>query len=199
MTRALTVWWEGAVVGSLTADRHGAMRFVYDGNWVADPAAPALSVSLPKRREPFPPRQCRPFFEGLLPEGAQRDAVASALGNWPVSHWHGLRRSLPNWPSPASTRPLWRLAPSASPSAPGASLRWSDRPRPGGLRPNQRRLLARVGWGEQPEPQTTIDRTTAARPPRRGRRSGCSAGRSCPRGRRTRTPACRSAASGPPR
>ena len=80
MTRSLTVWWEGAVVGSLTADRHGAMRFTYDGNWLADPAAPALSVSLPERPEPFPPRQCRPFFEGLLPEGAQRDAVASALG-----------------------------------------------------------------------------------------------------------------------
>ena len=80
MTRALTVWWEGTVVGSLTAHRHGAMRFAYDADWLADPAAPALSVSLPRRPEPFPPRQCRPFFEGLLPEGAQRDAVAAALG-----------------------------------------------------------------------------------------------------------------------
>ena len=80
MTQALTVWWEGAIAGSLRADRHGAMRFAYDGNWLADQAAPALSVSLPKRPEPFPPRQCRPFFEGLLPEGPQRDAVASALG-----------------------------------------------------------------------------------------------------------------------
>lgn len=80
MMRALAVWWEGAVVGTLTADRHGAMRFAYDAAWLADPAAPALSVSLPKRAEPFPPRRCRPFFEGLLPEGAQRDAVASALG-----------------------------------------------------------------------------------------------------------------------
>ena len=80
MTRALTVWWEGAVVGALTADRHGAMRFAYDADWLADPAAPALSVSLPKRAEPFPPRRCRPFFEGLLPEGAQRDAVAAVLG-----------------------------------------------------------------------------------------------------------------------
>ena len=80
MTRPLTVWWEGAVVGSLTADRHGAMRFTYDGNWLANPDAPALSVSLPERPEPHPPRQCRPFFAGLLPEGAQRDAAASALG-----------------------------------------------------------------------------------------------------------------------
>ena len=80
MMRVLTVWWEGAVVGSLTADRHGAMRFTYDADWLADPAAPALSVALPKRPEPYPPRQSRPFFEGLLPEGAQRDAVAAALG-----------------------------------------------------------------------------------------------------------------------
>ena len=80
MMRSLTIWWEGVVVGALTTNRHGAMRFAYDGNWLADPAAPALSVSLPKRPEPFPSRQCRPFFEGLLPEGAQRDAVAAALG-----------------------------------------------------------------------------------------------------------------------
>ena len=80
MMRTLTVWWEGAVVGALTADRNGAMRFAYAADWLADPAAPALSISLPRRPEPFPPRQCRPFFEGLLPEGAQRDAVASALG-----------------------------------------------------------------------------------------------------------------------
>ena len=78
--RTLAVWWDGAIAGFLTADRHGAMRFAYDGGWLADPAAPALSVSLPKRSEPFPPRQSRPFFEGLLPEGAQRDAVAAALG-----------------------------------------------------------------------------------------------------------------------
>ncbi len=78
--RTLTVWWDGAVVGSLTTDRHGAMRFAYDGDWVANLSAAALSVSLPKRLEPFSPRECRPFFEGLLPEGAQRDAVAGALG-----------------------------------------------------------------------------------------------------------------------
>ena len=79
MTRALAVWWEGTVVGSLTVDRHGVMRFVYDGDWLADPSAPALSVSLPKRPRPFLTRECRPFFEGLLPEGVQRDAVAEVF------------------------------------------------------------------------------------------------------------------------
>ena len=80
MTETAAVWWGDAVVGALAMDRHGAMRFTYEETWLADPSASALSVSLPKRREPFRPRECRPFFEGLLPEGAQRDAVAATLG-----------------------------------------------------------------------------------------------------------------------
>ena len=80
MTRALTVWWEGTVVGSLALDPDGQMQFTYAAEWLAGERSPALSCSLPKRREPFRRRLCRPFFEGLLPEGAQRDAVARVLG-----------------------------------------------------------------------------------------------------------------------
>ena len=90
--RALAVWWEDAVVGSLTVDRHGAMRFAYDAGWLETPAAPALSCSLPKRPAPFRTRECRPFFEGLLPEGAQRDAVAAALGVSPANEFALLER-----------------------------------------------------------------------------------------------------------
>ena len=116
--RALTVWWEGAVVGSLTADRRGAMRFGYDGGWVADPSASALSVSLPKRPEPFPPRACRPFFEGLLPEGAQRDAVAAALGVSPANGFKLLERlggevagALTLWPAGETPPPSGAAGP----------------------------------------------------------------------------------------
>lgn len=80
MTRALTVWWDAAVVGALTIDPRGEMGFVYSTEWLADGAKPALSFSLPKREEPFGRRECRPFFEGLLPEESQRLAVAGALG-----------------------------------------------------------------------------------------------------------------------
>ncbi len=85
MTRSLTVWWDGVVVGSLALGRHGAMRFAYDGAWVADPDRPPVSHSLPKRSETYGARLCMPFFEGLLPEGAQRDAVANALGVSPAN------------------------------------------------------------------------------------------------------------------
>ncbi len=114
--RALTVWWEGAVVGSLTVDRRGAMRFAYDGGWVADPSAAPLSVSLPKRLEPFSPRACRPFFEGLLPEGAQRDAVAAVLGVSPANEFEMLDRlggevagALTLWPA-GETPPAFEAA-----------------------------------------------------------------------------------------
>ena len=67
-------------MGSLALDRHGAMRFAYAARWLTDDSAPPLSFSLPKRQASFSTRECLPFFEGLLPEGAQRDAVAAALG-----------------------------------------------------------------------------------------------------------------------
>ena len=80
MTRTLSVWWDGAVVGALQVNQHGEMRFTYSPEWLADSSCRALSFSLPKRPEPFRQRQCRPFFAGLLPEESQRDAIAAALG-----------------------------------------------------------------------------------------------------------------------
>lgn len=80
MIKSLTVWWDGARVGLLRVDENGDLEFVYDPDWVDDAARPAVSISLPKRLEPFNRRETRPFFAGLLPEEAQRDAVAHALG-----------------------------------------------------------------------------------------------------------------------
>jgi serine/threonine-protein kinase HipA len=80
VTRTLSVWWEGAVVGELAVNQHGEMRFAYSPEWLADSSRPAISFSLPKRSGPFKQRQCRPFFAGLLPEESQRDVIAGALG-----------------------------------------------------------------------------------------------------------------------
>lgn len=80
MTKTLNVWWADEIVGALTIDRYGEMGFTYAPEWIADAGKPALSFSLPKREEPFNRRECRPFFEGLLPEESQRVAVAGALG-----------------------------------------------------------------------------------------------------------------------
>ena len=67
MTRSLTVWWDGVVVGSLALDRHGVMRFAYDGDWVADPARPPVSFS-------------------LLPVVATGDGIAVPAPGQPTTH-----------------------------------------------------------------------------------------------------------------
>lgn len=67
-------------MGELSQDEHGDLAFAYGAPWLADPSGQAISVSLPKRPEPFTHRECLPFFDGLLPEGGQRSAVAKALG-----------------------------------------------------------------------------------------------------------------------
>jgi serine/threonine-protein kinase HipA len=80
MTKALSVWWDQALVGTLRIDQHGDLGFVYEEAWLRDPARSPVSQSLPKRAEPFGRRETRPFFAGLLPEEAQREAVAKTLG-----------------------------------------------------------------------------------------------------------------------
>lgn len=80
MIKSLCVWWEAARAGALEIDENGDLAFTYDAAWLADPATRAISISLPKRAEPFNRRETRPFFAGLLPDEGQRDAVARALG-----------------------------------------------------------------------------------------------------------------------
>lgn len=80
MIRSLSVWWDGLRVGTLRLTARGRMTFAYTAEWLADRSRQPLSMSLPKRAQPFRHRECRPFFAGLLPEDAQLDAVAHALG-----------------------------------------------------------------------------------------------------------------------
>ena len=80
MNRALSVWWDEKIVGTLRIDEHGEMTFQYAEEWLADSSQPPLSISLPKKLEPFKRRECRPFFGGLLPEEGQLAAVARQLG-----------------------------------------------------------------------------------------------------------------------
>ena len=80
MTRSLSVWWDGAIAGTLGLNKDGAMSFVYAPGWLADPTRSPISLSLPKREQRFGTRECRPFFAGLLPEDAQLEGVARALG-----------------------------------------------------------------------------------------------------------------------
>ncbi len=68
MTR-LDVYLAEEHVGILDRDLGGELRFTYL------PGATPISLSLPYREDPFEEGECYPFFEGILPEGQQRDAI----------------------------------------------------------------------------------------------------------------------------
>ena len=66
-------------VGIIARGTHGAVTFTYDQEYLDSGRVIALSHSLPLRREPYQEGQFRPYFEGLLPEGAMRSALASRV------------------------------------------------------------------------------------------------------------------------
>jgi serine/threonine-protein kinase HipA len=83
LAATLSVFLRGKPIGSLERTGPSRYRFAYSkdaiqGDW-SDPMA-RLSASLPLREERFKPSESAPFFEGLLPEGAVRAAIAGKLG-----------------------------------------------------------------------------------------------------------------------
>lgn len=69
MTRALSAWMNGELVGVWSQGRTGHHRFVYDRDWVNSPRARALSLSLPitaSRQIEGP--SVENYFDNLLPD-----------------------------------------------------------------------------------------------------------------------------------
>lgn len=60
--------------------KNDACLFMYADEYLGFSEAIPLSLSLPFRTEPFTERELRPYFEGLLPEGRTREAIAAQLG-----------------------------------------------------------------------------------------------------------------------
>jgi serine/threonine-protein kinase HipA len=58
----------GLYAGMVAQDEDG-YSFMYDINYLQNAAAPAISLTLPKREEPYRSRTMIPFFDGLIPEG----------------------------------------------------------------------------------------------------------------------------------
>lgn len=76
MSPSLDVYLGAERVGSLTRPGSGRLSFTYE----TDSAEARLSVSLPVQPARFPNARTRPFFEGLLPEGASREQIARLRG-----------------------------------------------------------------------------------------------------------------------
>ncbi|MFN5588946.1 MAG: type II toxin-antitoxin system HipA family toxin [Holosporales bacterium] len=80
MTRILDVYLDHAHVGTLTQNQGGRIVFAYTSAWLERADAIPLSWSLPLRPLPFPQKECRGFFAGILPEESNRDVIAKILG-----------------------------------------------------------------------------------------------------------------------
>lgn len=79
--RVLDVYLVGAHVGKLYRPGSGRLAFEYDSTVAMEAAGELLlSASLPVRAERFANAETRPFFEGLLPEGAVREQIARERG-----------------------------------------------------------------------------------------------------------------------
>ncbi len=79
--RALDVYLATEYVGKLRQPGSGRLTFAYDAALAAESLGElVLSASLPVQAERFQNNQTRPFFEGLLPEGAVREQIARERG-----------------------------------------------------------------------------------------------------------------------
>ncbi len=67
-------------VGALTSADDGSLSFVYEPDYLADPARVPISLSFPLQGEAFGDTTTRAFFRNLLPENDQLDQVVEREG-----------------------------------------------------------------------------------------------------------------------
>lgn len=64
-------------VGTIAGIDSPNPEFSYDASYLEDPDASAISFSLPLRESPYCEQEFRPYFQGLLPEGAALERLAA--------------------------------------------------------------------------------------------------------------------------
>lgn len=76
--RSGTVMVNGIPAGVLS-EEFGEYRFSYNAEYLADASAPPVSLTLPKRPEPYVDDKLFPFFAGLLTEGVTMELQCRQL------------------------------------------------------------------------------------------------------------------------
>ena len=66
-------------VGTIEGESSNNAQFKYSEEFLLSPGAHPISISLPLQKEPFSPEATRIFFDGLLPEGFMRRAIAGNM------------------------------------------------------------------------------------------------------------------------
>ena len=67
------------LVGSIRGENSQDAYFSYARSYLDDPSSMPISISLPLQKESFSPIQTKTFFDGLLPEGFTRRALATQM------------------------------------------------------------------------------------------------------------------------
>ena len=80
MMRRCRVYNHDRFAGVLEELDDGTYRFRYDAAYLVDDTTEPVSLTLPKRREPYTSDHLFPFFYGLTAEGANRQLQARLLG-----------------------------------------------------------------------------------------------------------------------
>ncbi len=78
MSRSGKVFCGGRLAGRIE-ERSDGYRFAYEAEYLALPGTHAISLTLPKRSEPFTSAVLFPFFFGLLAEGILKDTQCRKL------------------------------------------------------------------------------------------------------------------------
>lgn len=78
--RRCRVYNHNRFAGVLEQLDDGTFRFCYDEAYLADDSTEPVSLTLPKRGEPYRCDHLFPFFYGLTAEGANRRLQARLLG-----------------------------------------------------------------------------------------------------------------------
>lgn len=76
--RQATIFYKGEEAGILEQHDNGSFTFRYLEAWLADPANPSISLTLPRSQPEYHAEYLFPFFYNILPEGTNRQTVCKA-------------------------------------------------------------------------------------------------------------------------
>lgn len=76
--RLAKILYKGKEAGILEQHNDGSFSFRYLDTWLAEPANPSISLTLPRSQTEYHSAYLFPFFYNMLPEGTNRQIVCKA-------------------------------------------------------------------------------------------------------------------------
>jgi HipA-like protein len=77
--RAVEIFRNGTLAGTLTEKNRQHFVFRYDDNYFSDASKPAISLTLPKTQKEYSSEFLFPFFFNMLSEGVNRKLQSTQL------------------------------------------------------------------------------------------------------------------------